>query len=108
MQSDETDDEDQNTDSRPGSPVVLEEDPSGRYVKYDEVLHHGAFMEAFKGYDNEEGLDVAWYEFSREDHQWSESEQAEKDAIVGVVHTNIMRIHQCWMSEDEVLSLIHI
>lgn len=100
--SDSDDDDDHS--QRSSSQVVLEEDPTGRYLKYDDVLFQAPFIEAFRGYDHEEGLDVAWYEFRRDYvRPNSESEALQQEAILAISHSNIMRIHRHWLSEDEDL-----
>ena len=39
---------------------VTETDPSGRFVRYDEHLGTGAYKTVWKGFDQEEGREIAW------------------------------------------------
>jgi WNK lysine deficient protein kinase len=39
---------------------IVERSPDGRYSRFNQQLGHGAFKAVFKGYDEEEGIEVAW------------------------------------------------
>lgn len=39
---------------------VVERDPSGRFSRYSEVLGRGSFKVVYKGFDTQEGIEVAW------------------------------------------------
>ncbi|KAI3988447.1 hypothetical protein MKX01_026261 [Papaver californicum] len=44
----------------PPDPDVIEIDPTGRYTRYREVLGRGAFKTVYKGFDEVDGIEVAW------------------------------------------------
>lgn len=39
---------------------VVEVDPSGRFLRYQEVVGTGRFKMVYRAYDTENGIDVAW------------------------------------------------
>ncbi|KAI9092211.1 hypothetical protein K1719_027711 [Acacia pycnantha] len=43
---------------------VVEKDPTGRYIRYDDMLGRGAFKTVYKAFDEDDGMEVAW---SKED-----------------------------------------
>ncbi|KAI3995073.1 hypothetical protein MKX01_020845 [Papaver californicum] len=44
----------------PPDPDVVETDPSGRYIRYKEVLGKGVFKTVYKGFDEVNEIEVAW------------------------------------------------
>ena len=55
-----TDDIDEDDD------VVVETDPTGRYVRYDRLVGSGRFKRVYRGFDERAGIDVAWSKVSAE------------------------------------------
>lgn len=49
-----------NQEQSDGSEPFVELDPSGRYGRYDELLGSGAVKKVYRGFDQEEGIEVAW------------------------------------------------
>ena len=39
---------------------VIATDPTGRFEKYNELIGTGAYKEVYKGFDQEEGVEIAW------------------------------------------------
>ncbi|CAK83437.1 unnamed protein product (macronuclear) [Paramecium tetraurelia] len=39
---------------------IIENDPTGRFSKYNEEIGKGAYKSVYRGYDNESGCEVAW------------------------------------------------
>ncbi|PON73574.1 Protein kinase-like domain containing protein [Parasponia andersonii] len=54
-----------NSDSLYGD--IVEKDPTGRYLRYEEVLGRGAFKTVYKAFDEVDGVEVAWNQMSVED-----------------------------------------
>ncbi|MCL7025373.1 hypothetical protein MKW94_012696 [Papaver nudicaule] len=46
--------------NEPPDPDVVETNPTGRYVRYEEVLGKGACKTVYKGFDDTNGIEVAW------------------------------------------------
>ncbi len=40
--------------------VVEERDPSGRFARYDQRVGKGRFKCVYKGFDEKQGIDIAW------------------------------------------------
>ena len=40
--------------------VVEERDPSGRFARYDQKVGKGRFKCVYKGFDEKQGIDIAW------------------------------------------------
>ncbi|GJU69169.1 probable serine/threonine-protein kinase WNK11 [Tanacetum coccineum] len=47
--------------------LFVEVDPSGRYGRYDEVMGVGAVKNVYRGFDEVEGMDVAWNQIKLKD-----------------------------------------
>ncbi|GKF35237.1 hypothetical protein Tco_0108437, partial [Tanacetum coccineum] len=47
--------------------LFVEVDPSGRYGRYDEVMGVGAIKNVYRGFDEVEGMDVAWNQIKLKD-----------------------------------------
>nr|CAB3490982.1 unnamed protein product [Digitaria exilis] len=47
-------------DEEEDDPDVDEVDPTGRYLRYKEILGSGAFKTVYKGFDAVDGIEVAW------------------------------------------------
>ncbi|KAL9273600.1 Serine/threonine-protein kinase WNK8-like protein, partial [Drosera capensis] len=50
----------QKSDASHDEAKYVEKDPSGRYVRFSEVLGKGAFKTVYKAFDEVEGIEVAW------------------------------------------------
>ncbi|KAL6550286.1 Serine/threonine-protein kinase wnk8 [Orobanche minor] len=46
---------------------VVEISPDGRYIRYNDILGRGAFKNVYKGFDETDGIEVAWNQVSIED-----------------------------------------
>lgn len=40
--------------------MVEERDPSGRFARYDQKVGKGRFKCVYKGFDEKQGIDIAW------------------------------------------------
>ncbi|XP_027110406.1 probable serine/threonine-protein kinase WNK11 [Coffea arabica] len=89
---------------------VLEISPDGRFIKYDEVLGRGAFKTVFKGFDQENGTEVAWYQINLEAGRaaaslddlpkLAKSLLSEAALMKSLKHNNIIRCQHSWVDED--------
>ncbi|KAB2093633.1 hypothetical protein ES319_A02G105600v1 [Gossypium barbadense] len=80
-----------------------EKDPLGRYVRYDEILGKGAFKTVFKGFDEADGIEVAWNQVNIEDVLQT-SEQLERlysevHLLKSLKHENIMKFYNSWVDD---------
>ena len=77
---------------------ILEEDPSGRFVKLKGVLGKGAFKTVHRGFDREEGVEIAWniVRCSSLDTKQMERLKQEISILESLDHPFIMRLISVW------------
>ncbi|PPS12071.1 hypothetical protein GOBAR_AA08540 [Gossypium barbadense] len=79
-----------------------EKDPSGRYVRYDEVLGRGAFK-TYKGFDEADGIEVAWNQINVEDvlqkPEQLERLYSEVHLLKSLKHVNIIKFYDSWVDD---------
>ncbi|XVF12901.1 hypothetical protein REPUB_Repub08aG0159700 [Reevesia pubescens] len=80
-----------------------EKDPSGRYVRYDEILGKGAFKTVYKGFDEADGIEVAWNQVNIEDvlqtPEQLEKLYSEVHLLKSLKHENIMKFYNSWVDD---------
>ncbi|KAJ3144596.1 Serine/threonine-protein kinase wnk1 [Geranomyces michiganensis] len=77
---------------------VIETDPTGRFEKYSEVLGKGAYKDVYKGFDTEEGMEVAWNQL-RVDHLLKREAQRilqEIQILQSLRNDNIINLYYSW------------
>ncbi|KAL5792197.1 hypothetical protein ACOSP7_000791 [Xanthoceras sorbifolium] len=83
----------------------VEKDPTGRYVRYDEVLGRGAFKTAYKAFDEVDGIEVAWSLVKIDDVLQSpddlEKLYSEVHLLKSLKHENIIRFHKSWVDDKK-------
>ncbi|KAI3965585.1 hypothetical protein MKX01_010542 [Papaver californicum] len=97
----------------PPDPDVVETDPSGRYIRYKEVLGKGAFKTVYKGFDEVNGIEVAWSQVNinavvRGCTPDLESVLYDEVNILKVVnHKHIIKMYRSWVDDDKkILNII--
>ncbi|XP_047250483.1 probable serine/threonine-protein kinase WNK6 isoform X5 [Capsicum annuum] len=79
----------------------VEKDPTGRYVRYSEVLGKGAFKTVYKAFDLLDGIEVAWSRVKVEDVLQSPNNlgklYAEMHLLRKLKHDNIMKFCDSWV-----------
>ncbi|KAF8413351.1 hypothetical protein HHK36_001330 [Tetracentron sinense] len=79
----------------------VEKDPTGRYVRYDEILGEGAFKTVFKGFDEVDGIEVAWNQVKITDALQSPEDlerlYSEVHLLKSLKHDNIMKFYYSWV-----------
>jgi hypothetical protein len=81
---------------------------SGRYSRYKQQVGSGRFKNVFKGFDEKQGIDVAWSKIEADDNNLNH-EQMKKivDDIsygLGLDHPHVIKVHACsWEQQYEVL-----
>ncbi|KAK5777778.1 Serine/threonine-protein kinase WNK8 [Gossypium arboreum] len=80
-----------------------EKDPSGRYVRYDEVLGRGAFKTVYKGFDEADGIEVAWNQINVEDvlqkPEQLERLYSEVHLLKSLKHVNVIKFYDSWVDD---------
>ena len=94
---------------RPAGSARSSETKTSLRAQFNTQLGHGAFKEVFKGYDEEEGNEIAWCQVVMD--RIGESEKRaiaqEVELLKNVQHKHILAFIDCFELESP-LSLIHI
>lgn len=84
--------------------ATVEVDPQDRFHRYDEEIAKGKFKTVYRGYDTENGIDVAWCKVRDPDPsaaaQTLEPIYAEMKKGLALEHSGIIRCFACWMDSD--------
>ncbi|KAM6557787.1 hypothetical protein CsatB_004806 [Cannabis sativa] len=82
---------------------VVEKDPTGRYLRYEEVLGRGAFKTVYKAFDEIDGVEVAWNQVSIEDLMQTPDQlerlYSEVHLLKSLKHENIMKFCYSWVDD---------
>ncbi|CAN1299696.1 Serine/threonine-protein kinase WNK8 [Linum perenne] len=83
---------------------VVEKDPSGRYIRYDEILGRGAFKTVYKAFDEVDGIEVAWNQMNVEDAlqtpEQLERLYSEVHLLKSLKHENIIKCYHSWVDDQ--------
>ncbi|URD73806.1 serine threonine-protein kinase [Musa troglodytarum] len=82
----------------------VEIDPTGRYGRYDDLLGAGAVKRVYRGFDQEEGIEVAWNQvrlrsFS-DDRPMLDRLFAEVRLLKTLRHENIIALYNVWTDDE--------
>ena len=89
----ERDDEEQEVE-------VMEWCPSERYGRYKDVLGRGSFKTVYRGFDEYEGMEVAWNQMrvSGLPHEMGQRLLREVQILGQLQHPNVIRLYETWFS----------
>ncbi|XP_062168994.1 serine/threonine-protein kinase WNK8-like isoform X2 [Alnus glutinosa] len=90
---------------------VVEKDPTGRYLRYDQMLGRGAFKTVYKAFDEIDGIEVAWNQVSIEDVLQSPEQlerlYSEVHLLKSLKHGNIIKFYNSWVDDkNKTINLI--
>ncbi|XP_050204885.1 probable serine/threonine-protein kinase WNK6 [Mercurialis annua] len=95
--------EDNGAHFEPPDPDILEVDPTGRYIRYKEVLGKGAFKRVYKAFDEVNGLEVAWNQVRIDEVLQSPDDlerlYSEVHLLKSLNHGNIVRFYNSWIDD---------
>lgn len=89
---------------------VVERDPTGCYVRYDEILgeeeEERVFKTVYKGFDEVNGIEIAWTKIELSEKIFKLQEQfqsvcSEVDRLKSLKHENIMRYYCSWVDNND-------
>ncbi|RYR33861.1 hypothetical protein Ahy_A10g048515 isoform A [Arachis hypogaea] len=87
----------------PLDPDVLEIDPTGRYIKYKEMIGKGAFKTVYRAFDEVNGLEVAWSQVRIDEVLQSPDDlerlYSEVHLLRSLKHNNIVRFYNSWIDD---------
>ncbi|KNA11652.1 hypothetical protein SOVF_132860 [Spinacia oleracea] len=94
-----------NTDDGSGEPEYVEKDPTGRYVRFGEILGKGAFKSVYKAFDEVNGIEVAWNRVKINDVMQSpeslEKLYSEVHLLKKLKHDNIIKLYDSWVDDKK-------
>ncbi|KAK4421480.1 putative serine/threonine-protein kinase WNK4 [Sesamum alatum] len=83
---------------------AVEISPDGRYIRYNEILGRGAFKNVYKGFDEIDGIEVAWNQVGIEDALQSpehlERLYSEVHLLRTLKHENVIRSYASWVDDE--------
>lgn len=90
----------------PDDEAYAEADPTGRFIRYDEILGSGAVKTVYKAFDKLEGDEVAWCQTRIDDSVMGSSEKmaqlnTEIRLLKTLRHKNIQKLFASWIDEDK-------
>ncbi|KAI5069177.1 hypothetical protein GOP47_0015478 [Adiantum capillus-veneris] len=93
--------DDDQDDYSDGECQAEESDPTGRYIRYKEVLGRGAFKTVYRGFDEVHGIEVAWNQIKLQEilrsPQDLEQLCSEVHLLKTLKHRNIIKFHHSWV-----------
>ncbi|KAK9271658.1 hypothetical protein L1049_002021 [Liquidambar formosana] len=95
--------EDGSGHAEPPDPDIREIDPTHRYIRYKDELGKGAFKTVYKGFDEVNGIEVAWNQV-RIDEVLQSPEDLEKlysevHLLKALKHGNIIKFYNSWIDD---------
>ncbi|XP_043714120.1 probable serine/threonine-protein kinase WNK6 [Telopea speciosissima] len=90
-------------DLEPPDPDAVETDPTGRYIRYGDVLGRGAFKTVYRGFDEIDGIEVAWSQIEldclSQKPQDIERLDSEVHLLKSLKHNNIIKFYSSWVDD---------
>ncbi|KAK4771903.1 hypothetical protein SAY86_013678 [Trapa natans] len=91
--------------AEPPDPDIVEIDPTGRYIRYQEVLGKGAFKTVYKAFDEVNGIEVAWSQLMIDEvlHSPDDLDRLKSEVLLlkSLKHSNIIRFYNSWIDEKK-------
>ncbi|KAL6905590.1 hypothetical protein ACP4OV_003191 [Aristida adscensionis] len=83
-----------------------EKDPTGRFIRYDEIVGSGAVKIVYKAFDKLEGVEVAWSQSRIKDSVMGCSQKMEQlnteiQLMRTLRHKNIVKLFASWVDEEK-------
>jgi len=79
----------------------VQRDPTGRFGRYDETFGQGSFKTVYKGFDEEECMEVAWNQVKLQGlgNEMRERLVLEVELLAELDHPNIIHLFGSWVDE---------
>ncbi|KAL1329258.1 hypothetical protein HN51_046388 [Arachis hypogaea] len=82
-----------------------EKDPTGRYLRYNEILGKGAFKTVYRAFDEVEGIEVAWNQVRIDGLLHTVDDLAKLYSEVNILkslnHENIITFYDSWVDDKQ-------
>jgi len=81
----------------------VEKDPTGRYVRYDEILGGGTVKTVYRAFDEVDGVEVAWKQANVEDVSQKQLERWTSEArlLKSLKNKNIIKFYDFWIDDEK-------
>lgn len=81
----------------------IEEDPSGRFIRYDVLLGQGSYKLVYKAFDTHEAVEVAWnkLQVDRIPEDQIQKVRGEVELLRRLNHNNIIKLYDAWCSQSK-------
>lgn len=83
---------------------VVEKDPTGRYIRYDDMLGRGAFKTVYKAFDEVDGMEVAWSKVDivhvLQSPLQLEMLYSEVHLLKSLKHEKILKCYNSWVDDE--------
>ncbi|CAL5195924.1 unnamed protein product [Lathyrus oleraceus] len=83
----------------------VEKDPTGRYIRYNEILGRGAFKTVYRAFDEVDGIEVAWNQVRIDGLLHSVDDLAKLYSEVHILkalkHENIIKFYDSWIDDKQ-------
>ncbi|WOL01411.1 putative serine/threonine-protein kinase WNK11 [Canna indica] len=87
----------------------VEIDPAGRYGRYNDLLGAGSVKRVYRGFDQEQGIEVAWNQVRlgsfADDQPMLNRIFAEVRLLRNLQHEDIIMLHNVWTDDDRGTTL---
>ncbi|XP_050387901.1 probable serine/threonine-protein kinase WNK11 [Argentina anserina] len=79
----------------------VEQDPTGRYVRFNYIVGMGAFKTVYKAFDQLDGIEVAWSKIKTGDEAQLQRSLYEINLLKSLKHDNIITLFGWWVVEED-------
>eukprot|EP00477_Mikrocytos_mackini_P001878 GAHX01002040.1.p1 GENE.GAHX01002040.1~~GAHX01002040.1.p1 ORF type:complete len:451 (-),score=88.72 GAHX01002040.1:25-1377(-) len=85
----------------------LEKSPDGRYIRYEQKIGKGAFKKVWKGFDTENGTEVAWNKINlgRFSAPVQQRIKTETEILESIQQENIIKFYHSWINPENELEI---
>nr|CAB3489182.1 unnamed protein product [Digitaria exilis] len=93
-------------DEEEDDPDVDEVDPTGRYLRYKEILGSGAFKTVYKGFDAVDGIEVAWAKVEITSRIMGSPKELQRlkteiQLLRSLQHKHILKLYASWVNNKK-------
>ncbi|CAO2147755.1 unnamed protein product [Urochloa humidicola] len=93
-------------DEEEDDPDVDEVDPTGRYLRYKEIIGSGAFKTVYKGFDAVDGIEVAWAKVEITGRIMGSPKELQRlkteiQLLRSLQHKHILKLYASWVDNKK-------
>uniref|UniRef100_A0A0D9XPC0 non-specific serine/threonine protein kinase n=1 Tax=Leersia perrieri TaxID=77586 RepID=A0A0D9XPC0_9ORYZ len=87
-------------------PDVAESDPTGRYLRYKEIIGSGSSKTVYKAFDAVDGIEVAWGKVEINDRIMGSSKELQRlrteiQLLKSLQHKHILKLYASWVDTNK-------